>query len=587
PERTAEPGARVARVLAAGRSAAADGADAEAVLWALWDATGLAPVWRRQALAGGPGGRRADRDLDAVVALFDAAGRFVDRLPASGAYEFLAHLDAQDVPADTLAERASGTDAVALLTAQGAAGREWDLVVVAGVQDGVWPDLRLRGSLLGAQDLVDVVTDRRLPGGRASGGGAGGGAGVGTDHAASREAAAAARAQVLADERRLLHVAVSRSRDRVVVTAVRDADERPSPFVDLVDPPALPGAEAPGQVATLTTEGERRFTAVPRQVSLPALVAELRQVLLTADGHRDGSGRVVTAARRSEATRQLGRLARAGVPGAHPGDWYGLADLAGDGPLRAPQEAVRVSPSKVESFGRCPLRWLLESSGGTAGDSTSQSVGTLVHDVAAEHPDGSHDELAAALERRWATLGLPRTWIGARERERADAMVRRLAQYLAASGRELVAVEEDFSARVGRADVRGRVDRLERDADGRLVVVDLKTGSSRPGRDEVAEHAQLATYQVAVEAGAFAEHGTSSGGAALVQVGGSYAKHAEQKQPPLQASDDPQWARRLLEDVADGMAAAAFEAVENSLCRVCPVAASCPVQPEGRQVGQQ
>ena len=33
-------------------------------------------------------------------------------------------------------------------------------VVVAGVQDGVWPDLRLRGSLLGSEQLVDVLTGR-------------------------------------------------------------------------------------------------------------------------------------------------------------------------------------------------------------------------------------------------------------------------------------------------------------------------------------------------------------------------------------------------------------------------------------------
>ena len=51
-------------------------------------------------------------------------------------------------------------------TPQAAAGRQWQLVVVAGVQEGVWPDLRLRGSLLGSEHLVDVVSGRAgdLPG---------------------------------------------------------------------------------------------------------------------------------------------------------------------------------------------------------------------------------------------------------------------------------------------------------------------------------------------------------------------------------------------------------------------------------------
>ena len=86
-------------------------------------ASRLAEPWRRTALAGGPAGARADRDLDAVVALFDAAARYVDRLPQAGPAEFLEHLRSQEVPGDTLVERAPADDAVALLTPQGAAGR--------------------------------------------------------------------------------------------------------------------------------------------------------------------------------------------------------------------------------------------------------------------------------------------------------------------------------------------------------------------------------------------------------------------------------------------------------------------------------
>ncbi|HEX5512478.1 MAG TPA: ATP-dependent DNA helicase [Actinomycetales bacterium] len=570
-DRDVMPALRVARVLAAGREAAAEQkANAETVLWRLWSTSGLAEPWRRTALAGGAAGRRADRDLDAIVALFDAASRFVDRLPASGPGDFLAHLDAQDVPADTLAERAVQGDSVALVTAQTSAGREWDLVVLAGLQEGAWPDLRLRGSLLGAQALVDVLTGRDESG---SGSGPG------------------ARAQVLADERRLLHVAVSRARRSLVVTAVRDADERPSPFLDLVDPlPVEPKAVQSNAVDPKEQRPlvqERSYARVPRQVTLPALVAELRQVVLTRPGARDGSGALVTEERRTEAVTQLARLARAGVPGAHPDTWYGVAPLSDDGPLRGEDEAVRVSPSKVESFGNCPLRWMLETSGGTAGDSTSQAVGTLVHEIAAEAPEGSADELADLLEQRWAGLGLPNTWVGVRERQRAEDMVRRLAQYLGKRQRDLVAVEQDFDVTVGRARLRGRVDRLERDVDGRLVVIDFKTGSSRPSPKDAIENPQLGTYQVAVEEGGFGGSDAVSGGAALVQLGGKYANYAEQKQPPLADADDPGWAKQRVIEVADGMAGAAFDAVQNDLCRVCPVTATCPLQPGGRHVGEQ
>ncbi len=100
-------------------AAALDGATAETVLWAIWAAAGLAEPWRRSALSGGRAGARADRDLDAVVALFDAAARFVDRLPQAGPAGFLEHLRGQEVPGDTLVERAPADDAVALLTPAG------------------------------------------------------------------------------------------------------------------------------------------------------------------------------------------------------------------------------------------------------------------------------------------------------------------------------------------------------------------------------------------------------------------------------------------------------------------------------------
>ena len=385
---------------------------------------------------------------------------------------------------------------------------------------------------------------------------------------------------MLDDELRLLHVAVTRARQRVVATAVRDADERPSPFLDLVAPYRPPPGADPGPAAAAE---ERPATTPPRAVTLPALVAELRQVLLTADGGRDGSGRAVDADRRRSAATALARLAAAGVPGADPSQWYALAPLSDDGPLRAPGEPVHVSPSRVETFQRCGLRWLLETNGAAVASGTSQGVGTLVHDVAADHPDADADTLIAEVDRRWSSLGLGDGWVSARERGRAHAMVRRLAGYTAGSGREVAGTEVEVSTPVGRAVVRGRVDRLERDADGRLVVVDLKTGSSAPKDADVARHAQLGVYQVVVAEGGLGP-GATSGGAALVQLGGSRKAAKEQRQRPLADDADPAWARRVLDAAADGMAADRFTAVGNDLCRRCPVRAACPLQPEGRQV---
>ena len=181
------PARRVADVLAAGRLALAQDGTAEDVLWAMWQRSGLADRWARASAAGGPSGAVADRDLDAVVALFDAAAGFVDRLPSADVRAFVAHLSAQELPGDTGAARAVAGETVRLLTAHAAKGLEWDLVCVAGVQEGVWPDLRERTSLLGIEELVE----------RASGID-----GTGVDR----------RTLALAEERRLFYVACTRAR---------------------------------------------------------------------------------------------------------------------------------------------------------------------------------------------------------------------------------------------------------------------------------------------------------------------------------------------------------------------------------------
>ena len=87
----------------------------------------------------------------------------------------------------------------------------------------------------------------------------------------------------------------------------------------------------------------------------------------------------------------------------------------------------------------------------------------------------------------------------------------------------------------------------------------------------------------AVEAGAFDDWGSESGGAALVQLGpGKDAR--EQMQLPLADNSDPRWAYAMVRRTAETMAAATFSAVANSRCRVCPVRTSCPISGKGRQV---
>ncbi len=519
------------------------------VLWAIWDASGLGPAWQAASAAGGSRGAAADRDLDAVVALFDAASRFAVRLPPGSPSLFLESMGGQEIPGDTLADRAPEGEAVRILTAHRSKGLEWDLVVVAGVQEGTWPDLRMRSSLLGMDELVDAV-DAQAGTGPPGGGDA---------------AAAALVSKLLDEERRLFYVAATRARRALVVTAAggEDSEDRPSRFL----------AELAGDAVEI-----EQVASVGRHwLSLPALTAELRRA--AADPARPRPVRAAAAA-------QLARLAAAGVRGANPRQWYALTALSDPGPLTG--GIIQLSPSQVDSFTRCGLRWLLEAAAGAGTSDVLRHLGTVIHAAAVLAAEGTAD---AGIEERiddiWHHLDFGSAWYNDKQRELARRMVARFLAWHRGNPRQLVAVEQALRVRVGQVEITGRVDRLERDEHGGGVIVDLKTGSSRPPDPELDRNPQLGVYQLALLLGAFEQFGlVEPGGAELVQVGkaGLKAEVKVQRQRALGDDPEPGWAARLVETVAAGMTGPVFGATVNPGCRVCPVRTCCPVHPDGAQV---
>jgi len=570
PAHEAAPLRRVCTLLTVAGAAVRDGESAEEVLWRVWQACRLGPRWAEASARGGPVGAAADRDLDAVLALFDAAAKHTDRLPGADVGGFTSYLADQQLPGDSLAARAPQGEAVALLTAHAARGREWDVVAVPAVQEGSWPDLRLRGSLLGNERLVDLVAGVAEPG---------------------RETVSRA-APLLAEERRLFYVACTRARHTLLVSAVAGEDEQPSRFLDELDP--LPAEQA-----------DRPVHRPSRALVLAELVGELRRAVSEPDppdASPDVRGQ--RERRRRRAAAQLARLADAGVPGAHPDDWYGLAPVSSTSPLRAPGELVPVSPSDVERIARCPLRWVLERHGGGEVGALSAVTGSLVHalvQASAAGADGA--ELQGALASAWSQLDAGAPWFSQRELGRVRGMLAAFDDWVRSSraeGLRLVAVEqpvrldlpgselERAGAQAGGLQLRGRVDRLEVDADGRPVVVDVKTGKVAVSARAAAEHPQLAIYQLAAALGAFGrllDPGARPGGARLVYLADQKAG-GQVKQPVQPPLDGPELARweGVLRSCARESSGATFIARAGPDCDRCPVRTSCPTSEAGRAV---
>ncbi|MGW2598970.1 ATP-dependent helicase [Streptomyces klenkii] len=550
---------RLGALLREARALLAAGGTAEEALWALWDGTPWPARLERTAHRGGAAGRNADRDLDAICALFETAARAEERTGGRGALNFLDELEAQDIAADTLTRRAVRPDAVRLMTAHRSKGLEWHLVVVAGVQEGLWPDLRRRGSLLEADRIGrDGLAEPLSPG------------------------------ALLAEERRLFYVAATRARERVVVTAVKAAAEdgdQPSRFL------AELGAE-PVDV----TQRPRRPLAVS------ALVAELRAT--TVDP-------AASDALRAAAAQRLARLAALRddegqplVPAAHPYRWWGLHEPThSEVPLRDRAHPVALSGSALGQLGTCSLQWYLgREVKADAPATAAQGFGNVVHVLADEVASGrTPADLAVLMERLdsvWDALAFDAPWKSAQEKENARAALERFLRWhvMERGGRAPVATEHAFDVTLKAEDylvrIRGSMDRVEADEHGRAYVVDFKTGKGTVSAKEVERHPQLAVYQLAVEHGAvddaFDGARPRPGGAELVQLRqGAAKKDGGDSVPKVQAQEalgEGEWIGGLLAEAAGRVLEERFAPRPGQHCSHCSFRASCTARPEGRQV---
>jgi superfamily I DNA/RNA helicase/RecB family exonuclease len=382
-------------------------------IWALAPAGKLAELARGEsevALA-------ANRDLDAILELFAAANRF-DQQQGIGAQAFLAEQFDAAVPEDSLAQ-VGLRDLVVLATASQLSGLEFQVLAMPRLQEGIWPNLRPRNSLLGASGLQAFLTGR------------------------SDDPSKAARSE-LADELRLFYKSLGAVRSKLMLSAMQSADEQPSQFFQMLG-----------------------LSPVAKQVNIEfdprRLVGRLRAELVAGD---------------ASAAPMLAALALTGASGAHPTSWQGLIPISTTDPVVTADEQLRLSASRLDAFEKCPLHWFINNFGGD-GQSFEASIGTLLH--AAMELATESDSVGQYVESNWHTLKFETEWLAMAAKRRALKMVGYMSSYLSGSN-QLVASEQGFEIDLGRLVVAGKIDRVERTGDG-LIAADLKTGKSPSAKE--------------------------------------------------------------------------------------------------------
>lgn len=450
------------------------GNNAEEVLWCAWSSCDVAEKWFRYALGDSEYGEIANDNLDAILQLFAFVQREVDRAPGISIAEIIERVKAQELPQDSLVGSSTREERVALITPASAHGRDFSHLVIAHLNEGVWPNLTVRDSLVHTGELSDIVLERYVP------------------ELTPAQRFRAQMLDVLDDELRQLYAGLGRARHSVVLTCVANSQERPSRFFDVMGFVREEDGGASNSASLVLEQcsgGDSRF-------DMTGVVGQLRR-------YAHGEGQAAQRAR-----QLLRSLADKGVMQAEPALWFDLYE-----PTSCEERSgkISVSPSRVEATLECPLRGIMQGLGfEDKSDTRKADIGTIIHDIAAVYKDGgkelSEDELCKKMlesfqEKYYAEFGVEAdVWVE-KEKEVYIAAVERLSHFLferANSGEyEQVEAEYRFTFNEAGGCIRGSIDRLEIGKNDSYIY-DYKTGAQAATQAETATNAQLQIYQLAI-----------------------------------------------------------------------------------------
>jgi superfamily I DNA/RNA helicase len=382
-------------------------------------------------------------DLEAVVELSNAVAS-AGTAPDPSTDAFLLSLDATEGAPILAAGDEGSHDEVHVLTAHGAAGREFDTVLVLDALEGDFPSLSRPEPMFDLGSLDGAIARSEI------------------------------NRRRLADERRLFGMVRSRARRRVVLTAT--------------DP------HGDGSSVTLTSRFVEELGLSWRDVP-SAPFAEPVSTFEAAAAWRRGLGDPTAAP-----AERLASLDALLALGDDPGRWWFQRDWTDLSAMA--EDALSLSYSRLSTLENCELQFVLSSELGLdPGGGYQAWVGKTVHKIIEGCERGSIDRTPEAFERaldeRWEKTRFPSYAISEAERANAKKVLIRnwFERY---AGPPATATERGFAFEFEGARIRGKIDRIGPVPEGGTRITDYKTGRS-DSAPKPAESLQLGIYYLAVQ----------------------------------------------------------------------------------------